>query len=71
MLLGDFLFAENAVLQSEINPSALTSVRAESLTGPKVNQSSPVSHAAFPLSDRGHENPSGGIRYRWPACLRE
>ncbi|KAJ8453221.1 hypothetical protein Cgig2_008105 [Carnegiea gigantea] len=61
MLLDDFLFAENAVSLSEINPSALTAERAESLTGLKVNKSSPISHAEVPLADRRHESPSGGI----------
>jgi len=70
MLLGDFLVADNAVSLPDINSSLLNSERAQSMNGPKVNQSSANLPPAVPASDGRHETPSGGIRYEFLTYLK-
>lgn len=58
ILLDDFLVAENSPFQSDVNSPILTSERAPTLTGSKVNQSN-LSYVTTPTSD-GLDSPSSG-----------
>ncbi|XP_074274216.1 serine/threonine-protein phosphatase BSL1 [Silene latifolia] len=59
ILLGDFLVAENAASQSDVNANPLMAERASSLTGPKSQGSL---SAQVPVSEGRHEkSPSGSM----------
>jgi protein phosphatase len=64
ILLDDFLVAENAPYQPDMNSPVITSERASPITSSRVNQSNVNPYVTNPSLDGGEEIlSSGGLRY--------
>ena len=64
ILLDDFLVAENAPYQPDMNSPVITSERASPITSSRVNQSNVNPYVTTPSLDGGEEIlSSGGLRY--------